>query len=136
MMNIDDTTQLFRKSIGFLFVANKEGTSLGVVMGVLSHGVIGVLMPTLKTISGLDFGTVKIWHLIALWAVAFNIKPYLNRHKPDPKIEAAVDQIKDMEAKGLITRAQAEMHYYNLSLRVLESVTISNPDDSSERAQQ
>ncbi|MDW1999331.1 hypothetical protein R7P64_01960 [Vibrio sp. 2304] len=131
MMHIDDTTQLFRKSLNLLFVANKQGTSLGVVMGVLSHGVIGVLMPTLKTISGLDFGTVKIWHLIALWVIAFNIKPYLNRHKPDPKIEAAVGQIKDMETKGQITRAQAEMHYYNLSLRVLESVNMPEPQEPS-----
>ncbi|QXO19238.1 hypothetical protein [Vibrio ostreae] len=131
MMNIDDITQLFRKSLNLLFVANKQGTSLGVVMGVLSDGIIGTLMPTLKTISGLDFGTVEIWHLIALWVVAFNIKPYLNRHSPDPKIDAAISKIKDMEASGQITKAQAKMHYHELSLRVLESVKMSGPQEAS-----
>ncbi|OOQ70159.1 hypothetical protein C1S86_11375 [Vibrio parahaemolyticus] len=130
MMNSDETTQLFRKSLNFLFVANREGTSLGVVMGVVSHGVIGVLMPTLKTISGLDFGSVKIWHLIALWVVAFNIRPYINRNKTDPKIEAAINQIEDMVAKGQISKAQAELRYNQLSLRVLESVHMKTPQDA------
>ncbi len=130
MMNSDETTQLFRKSLNFLFVANREGTSLGVVMGVVSHGVIGVLMPTLKTISGLDFGSVKIWHLIALWVVAFNIRPYINRNKTDPKIEAAINQIEDMVAKGQISKAQAELRYNQLSLRVLESVHMKTPQNA------
>lgn len=134
MMSAEDSTQLFRKSINFLFVSNKQGTSLGVIMGVVSHGCLSLLMPTLKTIAGLDFGTIKIWHLIAFWVVTFNFKPYLNRNKPDPKIETAIDQIKQMETSGQITKAQAKIHYYNLSLRVLESVTLTEKEPSSQTA--
>ncbi len=104
---------------------------MGVVIGVFSHGIISMLLPTLKTFTGLDFGSLKIWHLIAFWVAAFNFKPYLNRNKPDAKIEAAIDQIKRMESSGQITKSQAKVHYHNLSLRVLESVTLSGSASSA-----
>ncbi|MDH6024945.1 hypothetical protein [Vibrio splendidus] len=124
MINSEESTQLLRKSLNFLFVANKQGTSLGVVLGLASQGTIGFLMPTLKTIAGVDFEAIKVWHLMCFWVFIFNIKPYFNRHKPDPKIEAAINQIKQMETNGQITKAQAKLQYYELSQRVLSSVTI------------
>lgn len=124
MINSEESTQLLRKSLNFLFVANKQGTSLGVVLGVVSQGAISFLMPTLKTIAGVDFEAIKVWHLMCFWVVVFNIRPYLNRHKPDPKIEAAIIQIRKMETNGQITKAHAKLQYYELSQRVLASVTI------------
>ncbi|HCE3202153.1 TPA: hypothetical protein ACX3CW_002262 [Vibrio parahaemolyticus] len=134
--NVEDTTQMFRKALNILFVSNAQGTSLGVAVAIVTHGLMSFFMPTLKTIAGVDFEIFRFWHHIAFWVVAFNIKPYLNRHKPDPKIEAAINQIEDMVAKGQISKAQAKLKYYELSQRVVESVTLSQKDDSSEPAQQ
>ncbi|MBY8259593.1 hypothetical protein KW534_02725 [Vibrio fluvialis] len=134
--NVDEFTQISRKALNILFVSNAQGTSLGVACGIISHGLLAFFMPTLKTIGGLDFDAIKFWHLTAFWVFIFNIKPYLNRHKPDPKIEKALQNIKDMESQGLITKTHAELQYIQLSQRVVASVTLPDTDKSGEPAQQ
>lgn len=132
----DEFTQICRKALNILFVSNAQGTALGVACGLISQGLLAFFMPTLKTIGGLDFDAIKFWHLTAFWVFIFNIKPYMNRHNPDPKIEAAIAQIKSLESKGLITKAQAKIQYLELSQRVVSSVTLSDEEKPREPAQQ
>jgi hypothetical protein len=129
-MNDDDITIFFRKSINFLFVSNPQGTALGVLVGVLFQGVMGVLSPLIEKIISLQITAFKLWHSISLGVIAFNIKPYLNRNKVDPKIESAIAHIKELEESGKISEVHAKMKWLELSNRVVESVTLKMDNNS------
>ncbi len=129
--NVEDTTQMLRKALNILFVSNGQGTSLGVAVAIVTHGFMSFFMPTLKTVAGVDFEVFRFWHHTAFWVVAFNIRPYFNRNKTNPRIEAAINKIKEMEQNGQITKAQAKLRYHELSLRVLENVSLQEPQKAS-----
>ncbi|MEZ9345684.1 hypothetical protein AB4166_02355 [Vibrio splendidus] len=135
-MDNDNFTQIARRALNILFVSNGQGTSIGIAFGIVSHGFIAFLMPTLKTIGGADFNAIKMWHLIAFWVAVFNVKPYLKRNKPDPKVEEAINLVKTQLELGQINKTQAKMMYYELTRNVVESVTVSSTPPERESPQQ
>ncbi|ENH7109825.1 hypothetical protein ABWJ26_000228 [Vibrio fluvialis] len=136
MIDSDSTTQAIRKALNILFLTNGQGTSIGIFVGIVSDGLITLLMPTLKMFGGVDFYAIRIWHLMAFWVVVFNIKPYLNRNKPDPKIEAAFNHIRNQLEKKEISEHQAKLMYYALTKNVVESVTLPSSSPTNENPTQ
>lgn len=123
-MNQDKATELARRAINILFVSNPKGTSIGVLVGVILHGIIGVLSPALKTIEWLNMGALQLWHLICLGVATMNIPPYLKRHEIDPSIQSAFEYIKLQQDNGNISEWQARQMYINLSHKVLENIVL------------
>lgn len=123
-MSQDKVTEVARRAINILFVSNPKGTSIGVLLGVILHGIIGVFSPAIKTIEWLNIGALQLWHLICLGVATMNIPPYLKRHKIDPTIQSAFDYIKLQHDSGNITEWQARQMYLNLSRKVLENIVL------------
>lgn len=124
-MNIEEATELARKSINILFVSNPRGTSIGVLVGVLLEGVLGLFSPVLKSIEAINLGAIKMWHLIGLGVISMNLPDYLRRNDIDPSILNAIKYIEDQKKNQRISDWQARQMYVNLHQKVLESVTLN-----------
>lgn len=125
-MNNDSTTELIRRALNVLFVSNPKGTSLGVLIGVVLHGLFGILTPALKAIELLSFSSLKLWHFICLGVAATNMPTYLKRHKVDPSIQSALEYIKQQQAEGNIRDWQAKKMYIDLLEKVIASVALES----------
>lgn len=123
-MNQESVTEFFRKSINILFVSNPQGTSLGVLIGVVLDALLGLASPILKTVEALNFGAIKMWHLIGLGVASINIPIYLRRKEVDQSIVKAIEYIEEQKKNGTISDWQAKQMYVNLHNKVLESVTL------------
>jgi hypothetical protein len=130
-MNEEKATEFIRKSINILFVANPRGTSIGVLIGVILDGIFGLFSPLLKGIEALNFGAIKMWHLIGFGAVSMNLPGYLRRNEVDPSISNAIKYIEEQKKNQRISDWQAKQMYVNLHQKVLESVTLN--DEASDK---
>jgi len=130
-MNEEKMTEFIRKSINILFVANPRGTSIGVLIGVILDGTLGLFSPLLKGIEALNFGAIKMWHLIGLGVVSMNLPGYLRRKEVDPSISNAIKYIEEQKENQSISDWQAKQMYVNLHQKVLESVTLN--DEASDK---
>ncbi|CAK2367960.1 hypothetical protein [Vibrio sp. 10N.222.55.B11] len=124
-MNTEQVTVLVRKAINILFVSNPRGTSLGVLSGIVLDGLIGLFNPFLKSVSIINIGLIKFWHLIGLGVFLFNILPFLNRHKVEPSINEAISYIEKQKQLGSIDEWQAKQMYRNLHSKVLDNVLLN-----------
>lgn len=123
-MNQESVTEFIRKSINILFVSNPRGTSLGVLIGVILDALLGLASPILKTVEALNFGAIKMWHLICLGVFSMNLPSYLRRKEVDPSIAKAIEYIEEQKKNGTISDWQAKQMYVNVHNKVLESVTL------------
>lgn len=123
-MNQESVTEFIRKSINILFVSNPRGTSLGVLIGVILDALLGLASPILKTVEALNFGAIKMWHLIALGVGSMNLPSYLRRKEVDQSIVKAIEYIEEQKKNGSISDWQAKQMYVNLHNKVIESVTL------------
>lgn len=123
-MNTNAVSEIARKAINILFVANPRGTSIGVFIGVVLDGLIGLFTPLLKSIQWISIASIKTWHLIGLGVVSMNLPSYLKRKSIDPSITNAISFIETEKEKGNITEWQARQMYVNLHAKVLESVSL------------
>ncbi|MCO7519197.1 MULTISPECIES: hypothetical protein [unclassified Pseudomonas] len=125
-MNQDNTTEFIRRALNILFVSNPKGTSLGILVGVVLHGIFGIFSPILKTFELLNFSSLKLWHFIGLGVTATNIAPYLKRHEVDPTIQSALEYIKQQLAEGNIAEWQAKKMYITLLEKVIATVALEH----------
>jgi hypothetical protein len=123
-MNQEFITEFIRKSINILFVSNPRGTSLGVLIGVILDALLGLASPLLRTVEALNFGAIKMWHLIGVGVVSMNLPSYLRRKEVDQSIVNAIEYIEEQKKNGAISDWQARQMYVNLHNKVLESVTL------------
>jgi uncharacterized membrane-anchored protein YitT (DUF2179 family) len=123
-MNADKATELTRKAINVLFVANPVGTSIGVLIGVVLDGIIGLLTPFLKTFEIINIAAIKLWHLVCFGVVSINTPNYLRRKEVDSSIQNAIDYIEEQKNNNSITEWQAKQMYANLHQKVLENVAL------------
>jgi hypothetical protein len=131
-MNADNASEVARKAINILFVANPRGTSIGVFIGVVLDGLIGLFAPLLKGIEVISISAIKLWHLIGFGVVSMNLPSYLKRKAIDPSIANAILFIEKEKEKGNILEWQARQMYANLYAKVLESVTLEDVKSDSE----
>tara|TARA_A200000159_G_scaffold1453_1_gene1618 strand:- start:2776 stop:3225 length:450 start_codon:yes stop_codon:yes gene_type:complete len=131
-MNTNEVSEITRKALNILFVANPKGTSLGIFIGVLLDGLIGLFSPLLKSIQWLSISAVKTWHLIGLGVFSMNLPSYLRRKEVDPSIKNAIAFIESEKEKGNIAEWQARQMYVNLHTKVLESVALETDKSNSE----
>lgn len=124
-MKGDQTSEIARKAINILFVANPKGTSIGVLLGVVLDGLLGFFSPILKTIEWASISAVNIWHLMGLGVVGMNLPSYLSRKDIDPSIIEAFKLIDKQKASGHISDRQAKQLYVNLINSVIESVALN-----------
>lgn len=134
MINPDKLSLHLHNALNILFISNREGTALGVLLGYISSCILSFIKPTLKSVTGVDFEALNTLFFIFCWVVIFNIKPYLNRHEIDPKIESALKKVEDLEKSGKISSEQAKFRYNEISLSILESVTLKTDNESDESA--
>ena len=130
-MNQESVTEFIRRSINILFVSNPRGTSLGVLIGVVLDALLGLASPILKAVEALNFGAIKMWHLIALGVVSMNLPSYLRRKEVDQSIVKAIEYIEEQKKNGSISDWQAKQMYVNLHNKVLESVTLDQGTQSA-----
>ena len=83
-MNTNETSEITRKAINILFVANPKGTSIGIFLGVVLDGLVGLFTPLLKSIQWLSISAIKTWHLIGFGVFSMNLPSYLKRKEVDP----------------------------------------------------
>ncbi|ASM50288.1 hypothetical protein PESP_a2297 [Pseudoalteromonas espejiana DSM 9414] len=86
--------------------------------------LLGLASPILKTVEALNFGAIKMWHLIGLGVVSMNLPCYLRRKEVDQSIVKAIEYIEEQKKNGSISDWQANQMYVNLHNKVLESVTL------------
>ncbi|MFG0773072.1 hypothetical protein ACF8PD_14700 [Vibrio plantisponsor] len=132
MINPDKLSLHMHNALNILFISNREGTALGVLLGYISSCLLSFILPTLKTITSVDFEALTTLFFIFFWVFAFNIKPYLNRNKIDPKIDSALKKIEDLEKSGKISNELARIRYNEITMAILESVTLKTDDTSDE----
>ncbi|EQA7395492.1 hypothetical protein ACYEVY_003481 [Vibrio cholerae] len=135
-MKSEQMTVLVRKAINILFVSNPRGTSLGVLSGIVLDGFISLFNPFLKSITVINIGLIKLWHLIGLGVFLFNIRPFLNRNKVDPSIDEAISYIETQRKLGRIDEWQAKQMYRNLHNKVLENVLLNKEQEELSKTMQ
>ena len=132
-MNMDQTTEFFRKAINILMASNPQGTSLGILFGVIFDGLLGLFSPFLDGIKAINIAAVKLWHLIGLGVVITNLPSFLKRKKVDDSIIEAINYIEKQKAKGNIADWQARLMYANLHDKVLQGVMNSGESAATVR---
>ncbi|MCD6724107.1 hypothetical protein LT012_11645 [Vibrio cholerae] len=135
-MKSEQMTVLVRKAINILFVSNPRGTSLGVLSGIVLDGFISLFNPFLKSITVINIGLIKLWHLIGLGVFLFNIRPFINRNKVDPSIDEAISYIETQRKLGRIDEWQAKQMYRNLHNKVLENVLLNKEQEELSKTMQ
>lgn len=113
---------LIKISTDVLFVTNPVGTSMGVVFGIVLHGVANLFSPSLQTIELIKLSALNLLHYIALGIFGFNFRHFINRHKINPKIAEAIAFIEDQVSKGNISELDAKLRYRELISKVVENV--------------
>ena len=129
MNNKGGITLFLRKALDILFIANPQGTALGILLGF----IIDVLLKTFSPLLPSDIVNATFIHtwqftagLCACCVVGFNIKPYKDRKKVSPDIIAALKFIEENEKAGRITKMQAQMEYQALIKKVISEVTLND----------
>ncbi|GGY57639.1 hypothetical protein GCM10011297_32970 [Bacterioplanes sanyensis] len=129
--NIDEITVLSRKLINILLVSNPVGTSLGVLLGIVLHGIFGLFHPFLRQFEILNILGLKVWHFIAFGVFSANIKKYLNRNKIDDSVTKALELIDKQRSEEKISEWEARRMRERIITNVITKVVIDlNPQNS------
>lgn len=132
-MDYEKLTELIRRSINILMVANPINTSLGILIGIMTHGLIGLFSPLLSSIEYINIQAIKLWHLISGGVVIMNLPSFLKRKKVDESITEAISYIEEQKSKGNIQEWQAKQMYANLHNKVLENVILNQAENETAR---
>jgi hypothetical protein len=124
---LDTLTAGAKRALDTLFVANPTGTSLGVFCGVLFHGMLQFLAPSLSQIEAVRFSAVRMWHTCAAGIIVFNIRPYLRRSKIDPRVTEALDFVEAVAKRTKMPALQRKRMYENLIAKILADVVLDAP---------
>jgi hypothetical protein len=120
----DKLTYAIKIATDILFVRNPVGTSMGVLGGVIFHGVVGVLSPTIQAVDAIRVSSLNIFHYIAFGVFSFNVKGFYSRHKVSKEVEEAILFIDEQVRKGMYTKIEAKQRYRELINRVVENVQL------------
>ncbi|MFZ2727666.1 MAG: hypothetical protein WAX77_15545 [Methylococcaceae bacterium] len=129
MNNNDRITFYLKRALDFLFISNPQGTVLGMLLGFVIDGLLKTFLPLLpnEIVNALF---IQTWQFTAglcgLCVLGFNIKPYNDRKKVNPKIIEALNFIEQRELTGQITKIQAQMEYQALIKKVISEVTLND----------
>ncbi|WP_110973523.1 hypothetical protein [Pseudomonas huaxiensis] len=125
-MNQDQFSEFSRKAINILFVSNPKGTSIGILAGVLLHGIAGLFTPTLKAIEWINIGALKVWHYICFAVIGLNMPSYFKRTDIDPSIKKAISFIQEQHDSKKINDWQARQMYTQLLQQVIENIVVEH----------
>lgn len=120
----DTLTSTIKIATDILFVRNPVGTSLGVLFGVVLHGIMGLVSPLLESVQQVRISAIGIGHYIAVGIFSFNISGFLKSHEISPEIDQAIALIEQQVTAGEITRSEAVLYRKHLISRVIESVQL------------
>jgi hypothetical protein len=120
---LDKFSSSIKVASDILFVKHPFQTSMGVLLGVVLHGLNSILGNTFESFTQLKFSSLKTWHFIAVGMFGFNIQFLFNQKKLDPEIEVALTTIKKMEMNGELRRENATLLYRQLAEKVIKNVT-------------
>ncbi|MFL7010918.1 hypothetical protein [Enterovibrio norvegicus] len=134
-MDKDNISLVFHRAFNILFIENPSGTSLGAFCGVAFNGLLNMFSPYIKQISSFDIESFDLFSSISVWVVLFNLKPYKNRHKINPKLQAALSEIEHLESENKISKENAKLHYQRIAIQIvketLSSVEQTDPQNAS-----
>src|SRR5437763_1479235 len=92
---LDGLTANFKRAADVLFILNPRGTSIGVMLGILLHGVALVFSPVFQRHRDvLDVAQVSVYHWIAGGIVVLNLPTFLRRRALPFEIEDAFEAIR------------------------------------------
>lgn len=121
-------------ALDILFVKNPVGTSMGILFGIILHGLISVLYPVWETLQKIKLSSLNIAHYMAIGIFGFNVKSFFSRYKIDPGIEEALAFIQKQVKEGRISKIDAKIQYKNLIARVIENVQLDFQTQSKANA--
>lgn len=133
-MNKNEISELLRKAVNVLFISNPQGTSLGVLIGIICDGLLGFFSPVIKTVEFIDITAIKIWHLTSIGVFSMNMPYFLKRNKVDPSILEAISYIEEQKSRGNISQWQINQMYENLHDKVLSEVMRSSSTSGTAQA--
>ncbi|ENP7579841.1 MULTISPECIES: hypothetical protein [Gammaproteobacteria] len=135
MKNLDDVTYFLKVATDILFVKNPISTSMGVLFGIILHGLVSVLSPFFTVFELIRNSTITVFHFLAVGIFGFNIKNYVNRHKVKPEIENAILLIEQQLSQGKLTRIEAKQQYRLLISKAVENARFQNEQQDISRSQ-
>lgn len=116
--DLDGATAHLRRALDVLFLSNPVGTSLGVLLGLVLHAAARAAADaSLRPLA-------PWWAWVAAAVFAFNIGPYLRRHRLDPSLQNALAWLREEESRSLLPRSEIRQMYRDLYQRVLNDVTV------------
>ena len=130
----DKATASIKIATDILFVKNPVGTSMGVLTGVILHGIAGLFSPFLISLKVIKLSSLTIGHYIAIGVFSFNMGNFRRRHKVNPEIEETLAFIKQMHKEGKITASQAKLGYHSLIQKVVENVQLDQATQNQLKA--
>lgn len=135
MKNLDDMTSFFKIATDILFVKNPVSTSMGVLFGVILHGLISILSPFFSIFELIRNSAVTVFHFLAIGIFGFNFKNYLNRHKIKPEIENAILLIEQQVSEGKLTKIEAKQQYRLLINKAVENARFQSDQQNISSSQ-
>ncbi|GHZ70610.1 hypothetical protein VCSRO175_3425 [Vibrio cholerae] len=126
MKNLDDVTSIVKIATDILFVKNPVSTSMGVLFGIILHGVVSVLSPFFTVFELIRSSTITVFHFLAVGIFGFNIKNYVSRHKIKPEIEHAIALIEQQVSEGKLSKVEAKQQYRRLITAVVENARLQS----------
>ena len=100
-MEKDKITYYISRAINTLFLYNIEGTSFGVLLGVVIMAVQDLIATYFP-----PFGLIKGYGFIAFAILLFNIKPFVKKKYIDPNIEKQLAYIRQVIKEGKFTESE------------------------------
>jgi hypothetical protein len=120
----DNLTGILRTITNVLLLKNPLDTAMGMLFGILLHGLATMLAPYIEKTVNLRISALNFLHYIAIGMFGFNIKNYINRHKTPPEIDEALALIQKQIESGEITVFEAKLLRKALIKKVLDNVTL------------
>jgi hypothetical protein len=113
-----------------LFVKNPVSTAMGILFGLLSHGLISLLSPFFPSFEVIRTSSVNLVHYLAFGVFAFNLSNFLNRHKISPEIESAFKAIDKQVSEGKLSKIEAKQSYRLLIASVIDNAKAKKSTDT------
>ena len=120
----DNLTGILRTITDVMLVKNPLETAMGVLFGLIIHGLAIVIGPFIERTITIQISSLNYLHYIAFGIFAFNIKNFANRHKAPPEIEEAFALIQEKVELGEITAFDAKLLRKNLIIKVVDNVQL------------
>ena len=120
----DNLTAIVKIAIDGLFVRHPIDTAMGILFGILLHGLVIVFSPMVNVLNYLRAASLSALHYCALGVFVFNINNFRNRHKTHPEVNERFNFIQQQLDLGRITPYQARHLRLVLIQKVLENVQL------------